>query len=93
MNEARFLQTLHHPHIIKYHSAHLIGGDLYLILELANGGDLGSVISQAIQSGHSLNEAEIWRYFVQVASALSFMHQQRIMHRDIKPGNFSSRRS
>ena len=93
MNEARLLQTLHHPHIIKYHSAHLITGDLYLILELANGGDLGSVISQAIQSGHSLNEAQIWRYFVQVPQRCHSCTSSGSCIAISSPATFSSPRS
>jgi len=87
MNEARLLGTLRHPHIVTYHSSHLISGDLYLILELAQGGDLGSVISQAIAARKSLTEEQVWRLFTQVASAVAFMHQSRILHRDIKPSN------
>ena len=35
----------------------------------------------------ALSEQEVWKYFLQVCSALHYMHSKRTMHRDIKPSN------
>ena len=88
VNETRILASLSHPNIIQYLNYFTHDNDLYLILELAESGDLGSLIDAAVRQGHALlDERDIWHYFAQVASALQFMHARRILHRDIKPSN------
>ena len=34
-----------------------------------------------------LPEQYIWKYFCQITKALAYMHDQRVMHRDVKPEN------
>jgi NIMA (never in mitosis gene a)-related kinase len=88
VNEANILQALPpHAHIIKYLHSYLYNNDLYLILELAESGDISLLLEQQRRKGSYFQEAEIWHYFVQIADALHAMHQCRVMHRDIKPAN------
>ena len=37
--------------------------------------------------GRSLNESKIWKYFVQTALGLEYLHSKKILHRDIKTIN------
>nr|XP_054919918.1 serine/threonine-protein kinase Nek7-like isoform X1 [Dermacentor andersoni] len=87
VKEIALLQKLDHPHIIKYHSSFIWNGELNIVLELADGGDLAQFIKCFRQHGKLVPEPTIWRYFSQVCAALKHMHLKRIMHRDVKPAN------
>jgi len=82
--EARTLAHLHHPNIVTLLGARRLGdGRLALVMELAQGTTLRTVLSQwgpltAEQTVHVLR---------QLASALSYIHQRGIVHRDVKPEN------
>lgn len=87
VKEVALLQKLDHPHIIKYHTSFFWDGELNIVLELADGGDLAKFIKCFRQHGKLVPEPTIWRYFSQVCAALKHMHMKRIMHRDVKPAN------
>lgn len=56
---------------------------LYIIMEYVPGGDLGSLINS---SGH-LPEADVRTMAIQLLSALKYLHEKKITHRDVKPDN------
>ncbi|XP_075736356.1 serine/threonine-protein kinase Nek7 isoform X2 [Rhipicephalus microplus] len=85
--EVALLQRLDHPQIIKYLSSFFEDGELFIVLELAGGGDLARFIKCFRQHGKLIPELTIWKYFSQVCAALKHMHLKRIMHRDVKPAN------
>jgi serine/threonine protein kinase len=88
VNEAKLLQTVpDHPNIIKYIESFLSGNELYLVLELAECGDLAQVVQTMRTNGQRFGELQIWRYLVQIAGALAHMHESRVMHRGTIHGN------
>lgn len=87
MKEINLLQQLDHPNIIQYLGSFLDGNDLYIVLELAGGGDLSKLISYFAKERKLIPERTIWKYFSQISDALLHMHDKRVMHRDIKPAN------
>lgn len=87
MNEIRLLQKMQHPHIICYMDCKIERNELIVVMECANDGDLATQIAKAAKAEEPLGEALVWRYFAQIADALSYMHERRVMHRDIKPAN------
>jgi NIMA (never in mitosis gene a)-related kinase len=87
IKEINLLQQLDHPNIIKHLGSFIDGNDLYIVLELAGGGDLSKLISYFAKEGKLIPERTIWKYFSQISDALSHMHEKRVMHRDIKPAN------
>ncbi|VFQ65986.1 unnamed protein product [Cuscuta campestris] len=72
-----------HPNILKLHEVMATRTKIYLVVELAHGGEL---FSKLTRSGRfSLSTARY--YFHQLVFALHFCHQQGVAHRDIKPQN------
>ena len=50
-------------------------------MELMKGGELLDLLRRQ----HSFTEAQASGLFRQLVSAVSFMHQKRVVHRDLKP--------
>jgi len=87
MNEIRLLQSMQHPHIVRYLDCKMERNELTVVMELAGHGDLAKLIAAAAKAAEPLGEARALLYFSQVVDALAYMHERRVMHRDIKPAN------
>ena len=74
-----------HPNIVRLHG-HLVSKDtdnMYLIMELIEGGDLGDFLKQ-----HGPLPVTVAQRFVKnIANALQFLRTVDIIHRDLKPDN------
>ncbi|KAF2290190.1 hypothetical protein GH714_003987 [Hevea brasiliensis] len=73
----------HHPNILKIHEVMATRTKIYLVMDLALGGEL---FSKVLHRG-KLKESKARRYFQQLVSALHFCHQNGVAHRDVKPQN------
>ncbi|WP_339377774.1 serine/threonine-protein kinase, partial [Calothrix sp. NIES-2100] len=63
-------------------------GEFYLVQEFVDGEDLGKEISP----GKRLSEDEVTQLLEEILEILAVVHQQNIIHRDIKPQNIMRRR-
>ena len=81
--EIVFLQTYRHPNIIKLFDVVENNNYIYIILEYAEC-DLYSYVSKV----GKLAEDQCRVIFSQICKAISFLHSNRIAHRDLKLENF-----
>jgi serine/threonine protein kinase len=85
--EVDLLRRLNHPNIVRYMDSFLSrnGDSLCICMEYCDGGDLASQIKAARRNLFS--ESKILHYFVQMALGLHYMHQNKVLHRDLKTQN------
>ena len=81
--EVQIMRKLHHPFIIRLHEVIFKEDFLFLIMELIIGMDLLDTI---VGKG-GFDELGAKFVFYQLCSALKYVHEQGILHRDVKPEN------
>ncbi|KAL0479454.1 serine/threonine-protein kinase Nek, partial [Acrasis kona] len=86
VKEIHILAGLKHKHIIKYYDCFPCGGNtkLNIVMEYAGKGTLHDLIRSRQQL---IPEAEVWKYFCHILTALNYVHSNNILHRDMKPMN------
>jgi serine/threonine-protein kinase len=91
--EARLVARLSHPNIVTVHDASEYNGLLYIVMQLVDGGTLKQRLDQLRAQGKTMDLPEAAHIFRQIADALSYAHDQGIIHRDVKPVNVLMDRS
>jgi predicted ATPase len=83
--EARMLARLNHPHITQIYDAFFDEDEdnLYLVIEFVDGKDLSDIIG----AGTPLPLDIVLEIALGILEALSYAHQQGLVHRDIKAAN------
>lgn len=87
--EARVLQTLDHPNILRSLEAGISAdGRHYIVVEYIDGVELKDYLTE---QGGRLTVAQAVPIINQIAAALDYLHSQQLFHRDIKPSNIMLR--
>lgn len=82
--EVEIMRELQHPRLIQLYDAFENGKMMYVILELIEGGEL---FERVIDDDFILTEKSCTVFMRQICEGIGFIHQQKILHLDMKPEN------
>jgi len=82
--EIAIMKIMDHPNIIKLFESFEDKRNIYLILELCNGGELFDRIMEAGQ----FTEVQAATVMQHMFRAIFYIHERQVCHRDLKPENF-----
>ena len=81
--EIKLMDSLTHANIVDYIGTQRRDGNLYILMELVDGGSLESTVEKQ----GPMSEADCAKTVKQVIAGLAYLHSKGIIHRDIKAGN------
>lgn len=85
VREAKLLQTLNHPAIVKAYETFDGPFKFHIVMELIVGGHLRELVAQQPKPG--LGEATSRSLFEQICGGLRWCHSRNVVHRDLKLEN------
>ena len=87
-NEIVILQYLNHPNIVKFQEVKKTKHHYYIIMEYCNGGELSKALEKYVNKyGKPFPEELVQHFMRQIISAFKYIHERKIIHRDVKLDN------
>ncbi|XP_034024546.1 serine/threonine-protein kinase PAK 4 [Thalassophryne amazonica] len=78
-NEVVIMRDYHHENVVEMYNSYLVGDELWVVMEFLEGGALTDIVTHT-----RMNEEQIAAVCLSVLKALSVLHAQGVIHRDIK---------
>jgi serine/threonine protein kinase len=85
LRECELLSNLNHPNILRFLGLWTSKqGELYIVTEFVSGGALNDYL---VEHGAELNDADLFQIVLQIATAMQYLVQYHIVHRDLSARN------
>ncbi|XP_014817330.1 PREDICTED: serine/threonine-protein kinase PAK 4 [Calidris pugnax] len=78
-NEVVIMRDYQHENVVEMYNSYLVGDELWVVMEFLEGGALTDIVTHT-----RMNEEQIAAVCSAVLKALSVLHAQGVIHRDIK---------
>lgn len=82
INEILVMRENQNPNIVNYLDSYLVGEELWVVMEYLAGGSLTDVVTETC-----MDEGQIAAVVRECLHALEFLHENQVIHRDIKSDN------
>ena len=83
IREATILFELDHPNIVRVYDLLEEKDQIYIVMQFIEGKNL----KEKLEAEGFLEQQKALNYFIQTCHALNYLHERKIIHRDIKPQN------
>ena len=84
MSEIKIHRSLHNSNIVGFEHFFEDSENVYILLELCT----NQTMNELLKRRKRLAEIEVQCYLLQIISGLNYLHGHKIIHRDLKLGNF-----
>lgn len=82
--EIELHRTLNHRHVVQFYHYFEDKDNIYILLEYCSRRSMAHIL----KTRKVLTDPEVRYYLKQIVSGLKYLHEQEILHRDLKLGNF-----
>ena len=93
LQEIKTLSKLNHPNVVNYFGYYLYQSgpncfdSVAIVMEYCSKGNLHGYLAQCTRGSQPIDQLVCCKWYLQLASALQFIHNCSIIHCDIKPDN------